>query len=91
MTSKKKSTKRTEATAEKKSYTITLPVVGSIKVFVQAASEEQAIELAFEQQDWRVVGGPNTEPGEAWEAMRSISTGNVMWAPINYMIVECAD
>ena len=90
MASKKKPAKEAPA-VEKKSYTVTLPVVGSIMVFVEAESKEQAVGLAFEQQSWRVVGSENTQPGEGWETHRSLLRGNVCNASFTEMTVECDD
>lgn len=73
---------------EKKQYTVTLPVAGSIMVFVEAHSKEEAVDLAFEQQDWRVVTGEGTEAGEEWEAMRSFGRGNVSYVRFTEMVVE---
>jgi len=74
-----------------KQYSVTLPVAGSITVYVEAESEEQAVDLAFEKQDWHVETGEGTEAGEHWEAMKRIGSGNVCYAPCREMSVECED
>ena len=74
-----------------KQYSVTLPVAGSITVYVEANSEDEAVDLAFEQQDWRVVTGEGTEAGEEWEAMRRIGSGNVCYAPCREYSVECEE
>ncbi len=71
-----------------KQYAVTLPVAGSITVYVEAESEKVAVELALEKQDWRVVGGKNPEIGEDFEAMRHLVSGNVCYAPCSEYSVE---
>lgn len=72
---------------EKKQYAVTLPVAGSVTVWVDAASEEEAIDLAFEKQDWRVKTGDGTEAGE-FDSMRRIVSGNCCHAPCWEVSVE---
>jgi hypothetical protein len=72
---------------EKKQYAVTLPVAGSVPVWVDAASEEEAIDLAFEKQDWRVKTGEGTEAGE-FDSMRRINSGNCCHAPCWEVSVE---
>jgi hypothetical protein len=73
-----------------KQYAVTLPVAGSITVFVDAENEEAALDAALEKQDWRVVGGEGTEPGDDFEAMSRIVGGNVCYAPCTeYSVEEC--
>ncbi len=59
---------------------VTLPVAGSVIVFVEAENEAAALSAAFDQQDWRVETGENTEAGE-FDAFKSIVRGNVCSAP----------
>lgn len=68
-------------------FAVTLPVAGSIVVFVDAETEEEALSVAFEQQDWRVETGDNTEAGE-FETMKHIARGNVCYAPCISFEVE---
>lgn len=61
-----------------KEWSVTLPVVGTVIVFVEANTAEDAIEKALETADFRVIGTDDTEPGEGWAAVRSIRRGNTM-------------
>ena len=65
-----------------KQYTVTLPVAGSVQVYVEAENEKAAIDAALESADFRVNGGKNTEPGEEWAVLRRITSGNVCHAPV---------
>jgi hypothetical protein len=72
--------RRRRKMSEKKQYAVTLPVAGSIMVWVEAASEEEALDLAFEKQDWSIETGESTEAGE-FESLKRIVTGNCCHAP----------
>lgn len=76
--------------AEQKRYAVTLPVCGSVTVFVEADSEESALELAHGHQDWRVVHGKDTEVNE-FDSMNHIVKGNVCYAPCTEASVELHD
>lgn len=62
-----------------KEWCVTLPVVGSVKVFVEAKNAEEAIDKALTSADFRVVPeSDDTEPGENWSPLRSLYRGNTL-------------
>jgi len=77
----------TDIKPEPKRYAVTLPVAGSVTVFVEAHDEEEALNKAFDEQDWRVDCGDNTEPGE-FETMQYTVRGNVSYVPCSKYSVE---
>lgn len=73
---------------EKKQYAVTLPVAGSVIVFVEAENKEEAIDKALGEQNWRVVGSENTEAGGEWVSERYLLRGNVSRLPCSEAYVE---
>lgn len=70
-----------------KEYQVLIPIAGCISVTVEAESEEEAKEKAFEE-DWRVdLSGPNVELHEL-EPLEQIVEGNICWAPQRSVEVE---
>ena len=66
---------------KKQAWYVTIPVCGSVCVYVQSAADaEEAVDLAFDKQDWRIESGADTEPGE-FETLRRVASGNVLYAP----------
>lgn len=61
----------------KKEYNVCLPITGKIWVTVEAESEKDAIEQAFESEEL------TTENIEEWEPHRRICSGNVLHASMN--------
>ena len=62
-------------------YMVTVPIAGQLCVEVEAASEEEAIQMAL-----------NSDPDEQynieWEMLKHIVTGNVFWGMCNSIEVE---
>lgn len=56
-----------------KTYSVTIPIAGHAFLTVEADSEEQAIEKAFEVVSLNDV--------EEWEALRKFNSGNVCHCP----------
>ncbi len=62
-----------------KQATVILPVVGEVQVTLdlnEDATDQEAIDAAFEVVDFRVTGAPNVEPLE-FECLETIVQGNV--------------
>ena len=58
-----------------KSYSVTFPITGSWSVLVEAESEEEALEKAY-----------NTDPDEGeltWTAVERVVQGNVFYGELN--------
>jgi hypothetical protein len=74
-----------------KPYAVTLPIAGSITVYVRSASPEAAIEDAMERAVFSVSDGKNTTINEV-ETYEHITQGNVLHPPVNDAeAVECDD
>lgn len=67
--------------SEKKlgTYTVEIPIVGSMTVEVKAHDEAEAIELA-----WETFNESGSDEFDVtWEAVSSVTDGNVCHAPCN--------
>lgn len=58
-------------------WEVTLPVVGSLSLVVEAESEKEAIEKAFE------VGYDPKDQDLTWETVERVTRGDVLYAPVN--------
>jgi hypothetical protein len=56
-----------------KSWGVTVPMAGHLYVEVEAATEEEAIEKAFDE--------ATLDDLESWEAVRQFNKGNVCYCP----------
>ena len=70
-------------------YYVELPIAGYITVnCIEAGSEEEAIENAFQEADWDIrFNGKNTELTEL-EAFHKIVEGNVCYASLHEACAE---
>lgn len=69
---------------------VTMPIAGSITVFIDVddnATEEEMLDEAYEQADFRIDAGPSTEPGEL-DALGHICQGNLCYAPLLHYSIE---
>lgn len=62
---------------KKAEYDVCIPFTGIIWLTVEAESEKDAIEKAFESDDLKLTNA------EEWEAHKEICTGNVLHASTN--------
>lgn len=65
-------------------YRVSIPIAGSVTVYVEAMNEDEATEKA-----WEKVGDDDAEVD--WEAHEHICTGNVLHASMNDIEVDIAD
>lgn len=71
-----------------KQYAVTLPVAGSVTVFVDAETEDEAVEKALHDCNFRVEGSDNTQADEDWFVGKYLLKGNISSAPCHEYKVE---
>src|SRR5882757_9639110 len=81
MKRKKKSTTEVEGPLH---YRVSIPIAGSVTVFVEALDEEEAIERA-----WEKVGDDDADV--AWECHEKICEGNLLHVSQNEIEVDLAE
>lgn len=57
----------------KRIFSVTIPIAGHAIVEVEATTEEEAIEAAFDQVELKDI--------DRWEALHRFSQGNVLYCP----------
>jgi hypothetical protein len=68
----------------KKSYTVIIPIAGSISIEVEAEDKAKAIDAA-----WAKIDEQASDAGEVeWEFLTRIAEGNVCYAPVTNTRVE---
>lgn len=65
-------------------YRVSIPIAGSVTVYVEAMNEDEATEKA-----WEKIGDDDAEVD--WEAHEQICQGNVLYASMNEIEVDLAD
>lgn len=63
------------------SYTVQLPIAGYVSVDVQCGEDEDPIEVAL-------CSDFGTDDIAEWEAYRTLSSGNVLYAPVREATFE---
>jgi hypothetical protein len=76
--------KKGDATGELRNYRVSIPIAGSVTVYVEATSEDEATEKA-----WEKIGDDDAEV--EWEAHEHIATGNALHASMNDIEVDLED
>ena len=73
-----------ESKGEVKGYAVRFPLVGVVSFYVEAESEQEAIEKSREI-DWRLKVEPDDSTVEIEEIdmVERVATGNVLHAPLN--------
>lgn len=67
--------------ASKKKWQVSLPITGVVIVYVEAATEEEAIDAAFDK-------GASSEDIEEWQTHRKIVEGNIFHGEMNSASAE---
>jgi len=68
-------------------YSVQVPVTGSVIVTVEAESVEAAKAAALDKLDFKVEVGEDCEPGE-FESHERVTRGNVCYAACNELHIE---
>lgn len=72
-----------------KTYSVQIPVTGSVIVTVEAESEEKAVAAAWDQAGFKLVfDDPNVCEAGDFELHKQVTRGNVCYAMCNDVNVE---